>query len=180
MLELIYGGSASGKSAYAEQALSGWQRGRKLYLATMQPWDAECQARIAAHRMRRADKGFETMECFGRLTGLAAGRDDGVLLECLSNALNNIFWDPALRGQDIASLLYADLKELEASAGKLIIVCNDIFSDCLPLDPETLAYRDCLAALSCRLAADADRVTRMIYGIPLVLKEFGERRVSWT
>ena len=62
MLTLVLGGSASGKSEYAE-SLVLQTTGPRFYLATMQVWDAECAARVEKHRRMRAEKRFETVEC---------------------------------------------------------------------------------------------------------------------
>ena len=66
MLTLIVGGSASGKSAFAENyAMEAGEN--RIYIATMQPMDNECLARIEKHRGMRAQKNFQTVECY---TGL--------------------------------------------------------------------------------------------------------------
>ena len=63
MTVLVTGGSGSGKSALAEQISERLRQPEKpfYYLATMQVWDAECEARIAKHRQQRAGKGFCTI-----------------------------------------------------------------------------------------------------------------------
>ena len=55
MFTLVIGGSASGKSEYAEQQVMALP-GRRWYLATMEPWDDECVARIAKHQAARAQQ----------------------------------------------------------------------------------------------------------------------------
>ena len=45
MLTLVVGGAASGKSEYAESLVLKTPLPR-VYLATMQVWDAECAARV--------------------------------------------------------------------------------------------------------------------------------------
>ena len=52
MLTLVVGGSASGKSAFAERLAvqSGLPR---FYVATMRVWDAESEKRVARHRAMR-------------------------------------------------------------------------------------------------------------------------------
>ena len=63
MTALILGGAASGKSEYGERlALSLPRRGELLYLATMEPFGGEAEARIRRHRALRAGKGFQTWE----------------------------------------------------------------------------------------------------------------------
>ena len=69
MLTLVIGGAASGKSEYAEARVLTLP-GRRIYIATMEPFDDECRARIRKHRAMRAEKGFETVECY---TNLAPG-----------------------------------------------------------------------------------------------------------
>ena len=56
MIHLVTGGSGSGKSAYAEQCILDFGGTRRVYIATMQPFGAEGQARIARHRKLRAAK----------------------------------------------------------------------------------------------------------------------------
>ena len=51
MLILVTGGSASGKSEYAEQGITMLHKGKNtlLYLATMQPYGEEGAARLEKH-----------------------------------------------------------------------------------------------------------------------------------
>ena len=62
MLTLVIGGSASGKSAFAERLAvqSGLPR---FYVATMRVWDTESERRVARHRDMRREKRFDTLEC---------------------------------------------------------------------------------------------------------------------
>ena len=69
MFTLVIGGSASGKSEYAEQQVMALP-GRRWYLATMEPWDDECVARIAKHQSARAQREFTTVECYRNLPAL--------------------------------------------------------------------------------------------------------------
>lgn len=53
MMTLVVGGSASGKSAWAEE-LAVRSPGRpRIYIATMEPFDEECLRRIDRHRQIR-------------------------------------------------------------------------------------------------------------------------------
>ena len=90
MLIVVTGGAVSGKSAHAERLLCEAAPSSRLYLATMQPFGAAAQARIARHRVLRQGKGFETVERPTDLAGLTlARRYDGILLEDLGNLLAN-------------------------------------------------------------------------------------------
>ena len=103
MLHIVYGGSASGKSSYAESfAMSLQGDGRLLYIATMYPYkwntteiDPETMQRINRHRAMRADKGFDTVECYRHVEHIVAKRQDVLLLECMSNLLaNEMYLEP--------------------------------------------------------------------------------------
>ena len=61
MLRLIIGGSASGKSEYAERLVCPLP-GKRIYVATMEPFGEEGRERIARHRKLREGKGFVTAE----------------------------------------------------------------------------------------------------------------------
>lgn len=103
MLHIVYGGSASGKSSYAESfAMSLQGDGRLLYIATMYPYkwntteiDPETMQRINRHRAMRVDKGFDTVECYRHVEHIVAKRQDVLLLECMSNLLaNEMYLEP--------------------------------------------------------------------------------------
>ena len=92
MLTFIFGGSASGKSEYAEQyaaSLAHNCNAPLFYLATMCANDTESKQRIERHRKMRADKSFQTIEVSKAIDSIAVGSDSVVLLECLSNLLAN-------------------------------------------------------------------------------------------
>lgn len=59
MFTLVIGGAASGKSEYAEAHVETLP-GRRLYIATMEPWDEECRARIAATRQPGAQTVYHS------------------------------------------------------------------------------------------------------------------------
>ena len=93
MVTLVTGGSGSGKSAFAEQEIVRLGKRRRIYIATMKPWDEECRRRIERHRLMRADKQFETVECYLGLERLklpAAGKDG----ESLINDTYPFSWRP--------------------------------------------------------------------------------------
>ena len=58
MVTLVIGGAASGKSEFAEGLVLAAGDLPRYYIATMQPFDGECRARIRRHRATRAQKGF--------------------------------------------------------------------------------------------------------------------------
>lgn len=166
MFTLIIGGSASGKSEYAEsQAMR--LPGRRIYLAAMRPWDAECLGRIARHRLLRRDKGFETVERYTDLAGLELPAGASVLLECMSNLTANELYDPEGGGE---AAVLRGIDALLARSRHLTVVTNDVFSGGAAYDGDTLRYLRALAGINRALAARADAVAEIVCGLPNYLK----------
>ena len=152
MLILVTGGAASGKSAHAERLLCEHAPSSRLYLATMQPFGAAAQARIARHRALRQGKGFETVECSTDLAGLTLPRHyDGILLEDLGNLLANERFAPNGAGDAAFGSILAGIAHLQDCCETLVVVTDEIFSDGLDYPPETARYIRDLAALNCAL-----------------------------
>lgn len=166
MFSLLIGGSGSGKSAFGESLVQALP-GRKLYIATMEPFDEECRARIARHRRLRAHKGFETLERYTDLTGAEIPAGANALLEDLSNLLANELYSQA--GQGSAAALRG-VEALLARCDHLTVVTNEIFSGGADYAGDTLRFLRELAALNRALAARADLVVELVAGQPNVLK----------
>lgn len=190
MLHIVYGGSASGKSSYAESfAMSLQGEGRLLYIATMYPYkwntteiDTETMQRIERHRAMRADKGFDTVECYRHVEHIVAKRQDVLLLECMSNLLaNEMYLEPdSNAGSDMAETMspvsnkiVQALIDLSTRVQELVIVTNDVFSDggSLTYDESTREYVKNLAEINCALAREAATVTEVVCGIPVIVKK---------
>lgn len=174
MIILVTGGSGSGKSAYAENRLVSCGEGRRVYIATMYPYDDEGRLRVQRHRLMRSGKGFETVECYTDLRSLYMPDEPYVLLEDLSNLLMNELYITGRAANATVKEVTDEIMEgicyLEKQAKALAIVTNEIFSDGITYDPETMRYIQCLAALNARIAERANLVTEVVYGIPLERK----------
>lgn len=203
MLHIVYGGSASGKSSYAESfAMSLQGEGRLLYIATMYPYkwntteiDPETMQRIERHRAMRADKGFDTVECYRHVEHIVAKRQDVLLLECMSNLLANEMYleqdsdDGGLAEtmsevektgvgmsetlSPVSNKIVQALIDLSTRVQELVIVTNDVFSDggSLTYDESTREYVKNLAEINCALAREAATVTEVVCGIPVIVKK---------
>lgn len=203
MLHIVYGGSASGKSSYAESfAMSLQGDGRLLYIATMYPYkwntteiDPETMQRIERHRAMRADKGFDTVECYRHVEHIVAKRQDVLLLECMSNLLaNEMYLEPDSDDGGLAETMsevekagvgmsetlspvskkiVQALVNLSTRVQDVVIVTNDVFSDggSLTYDESTREYVKNLAEINCALARVAETVTEVVCGIPVIVKK---------
>lgn len=116
MIELVYGGSGSGKSEFAEKLILESECESRFYIATMKIFDDEGKKRVERHRKLRRKKNFITIEETGesgnledavkKIKKISSGGNLGgifelksgkspeikksaVLVECLSNLLAN-------------------------------------------------------------------------------------------
>ena len=157
MMILILGGSGSGKSAYAEDYLLRTAGDKKkYYIATMQIWDEEMQAKVDRHHRLRQGKGFTTIEQPTELEQAASQMEPeaAVLLECMSNlAANEMFSreQPVDRETVIAKILQG-IEVLRKQADPLVIVTNNVFEDGIAYDSATIEYIEALGRVNERLA----------------------------
>ena len=167
MFSLIIGASASGKSEYAE-ALVRTLPGERIYLATMEPWDDECRARIEKHRVRRSSDGFRTIERYTDLSGAEVPEGANLLLECMSNLLANEMYAPprgdAACRDDCAGRILSGVARLKARCRNLTVVTNEIVSGGAEYGAETLRYMKLLGKINRALAEEADLVCEVVCG----------------
>lgn len=177
MLQLIYGGSGSGKSEYAESLVMQEEEGKRFYVATMQVYDEESRKRVERHKAMRADKKFDTIECernIDKVCQMGITDKDTILLECLSNLVANEMFSTQQQNLPDAKLLaehiFQGLCKLHGACKNLIIVSNDIFSDGVTYDHSVEQYIKTLGILHQKLADQADSVTEVVYGIPIKIR----------
>lgn len=169
MMTLVIGGSASGKSAFAERLAvqSGLPR---YYVATMRVWDAESEKRVARHRAMRKEKQFETLECPLGLERLVVPARGTVLLEDMGNLAANELYDAEGAGCGAAEAILRGADSLHAQCAHLIVVSNEVFRGGADYAGDTDAYLLALARVNNALAARAENVCRVVCGIPQWVK----------
>ena len=169
---LVIGGSASGKSEYAERLVLKLP-GPHVYLATMAADDAESRERVSKHREARKHSDFRTVERAAGLEGADIREGDIVLLECLSNlAANEMFPadGPVRSPEETEERLVREVLSLKERAGELVIVGNRLTGGGTDYEGLTDAWLRAFSAAQNRIAAEADEVWRVTGGIPERLK----------
>ena len=181
--ELILGGQKSGKSARAEMLAQSWLQAspdhRAIFIATAQAWDDEMQARIARHQADRALR-LPTMRTIEEPLAVAATirahsqPDCLIVLDCLTLWLTNWLMPLDADALDLKAIEHAitELTDVVTSAqGPIVIVSNEIGLGVIPMGREVRAYVDHLGKLNQVLAATVERVSLMVAGMQLSLKD---------
>lgn len=173
MLYVVTGGSASGKSAFAETLVQSFLSEKNYYIATMQPFGEEGKKRIEKHRNMRAGKGFQTVECYdhiGQLIFAGTGEGYSILLECVSNLVANEMFSCGQSGDEVIKSVVGGVEILAAQAEEMVVVTNEVFSDLSEYSLETLGYMRALGEVNRQLARISDRTWEVVYGIPVRIK----------
>lgn len=181
--ELILGGARSGKSRLAETRAADWLAaapGRSAVLvATALAADDEMAARIQRHQQDRAARVpmLVTVEAPVALadalrTQATAGRL--LLVDCLTLWITQCLMPPGT-----AALVHdawqreeqALLDALDDLPSPVVLVSNEIGLGVLPMSREARACVDAIGRLHQQVAARCARVTLMVAGCPLVVKD---------
>lgn len=194
MVILVIGGSASGKSEYAESRMMEWED--RVYFATMLPYGRESERTILRHQLLRDGKGFLTIECSSNLEQIEIDPEQSILLEDLPNLVANELYagiegtgddwsedldDPDLWIDDMVlepqaeeadpgltpeERIQKDLEHL-MTAKNLVIVTGDVFADGIEYDADTESYISLLGRTNQWVGRYADEVVEVIHGIPV-------------
>ncbi|WP_461643065.1 bifunctional adenosylcobinamide kinase/adenosylcobinamide-phosphate guanylyltransferase [Labilibaculum euxinus] len=167
MIHLITGGQRSGKSLFAEDlALS--LSNQPVYLATSRIWDEAHRERIEIHKSRRGNQ-WTTIE---EEKFLSRHDFSGkvVLLDCITLWINNFFFD---NEEDDKKSLQEAIQELEKLLNQncdWIIVTNELGLGGHPENKLAMRFNDLQGSINQYIAKKADRVTLIISGLPLEIK----------
>ncbi|SLN51863.1 Bifunctional adenosylcobalamin biosynthesis protein CobP [Pseudooctadecabacter jejudonensis] len=162
----VIGGTASGKSAYAESLCFQTKKPR-VYIATAQAFDDEMRAKISLHQAQRGDD-WRTLEAPLEAAAALATctADDVVLLDCATLWLSNLL----LADRDLDADGDALLGAIATCPAQVIVVSNEVGQGVVPDNALARQFRNAQGRLNQKLAAQADTVVQVIVGLPQVLK----------
>lgn len=164
---LVLGGARSGKSRFAEQLCR--DSGLNLhYIATGRAWDAEMEARIAAHR---ADRGpaWTTHEAPTGLVEALTQVDSAeniVLVDCLTLWVTNLMMEERTGPEEFEALARA----VAAAKSRIVLVSNEVGLGIVPDNKMAREFRDHAGRLHQRIAEVAEQVYFVAAGLPLKMK----------
>ncbi|SNS71328.1 adenosylcobinamide kinase /adenosylcobinamide-phosphate guanylyltransferase [Noviherbaspirillum humi] len=180
---LILGGVRSGKSAHAEAlARQAGSAGREVVvIATAHAGDEEMARRIAMHRERR-DARWITIEEPLRLGAALrqwCGPQRVVVVDCLNVWLSNLLFAEGGEYPEVGRVAAPDcfaaeradlLAALQAPAGDVILVANEVGLGVVPMGAVSRFFVDEAGRLNQALAALCENVDLIVAGLPLRLK----------
>jgi adenosyl cobinamide kinase/adenosyl cobinamide phosphate guanylyltransferase len=165
VLTLILGGARSGKST---RALS-LAEGRVLFVATAEALDEEMAARIAAHKAERPAE-WDTLEEPREMARELRARGDEydiIVIDCLTLWVGNLIEGGGTPAEWVAPLLAA----YRTGRSDWVVISNEVGLGLVPDNPLGRRYRDALGTVNQLVAEAADRVTLMVAGIPVPIKD---------
>lgn len=171
---LVLGGIRSGKSRWAESALTELAPGaqRVRYLATgATADDAEFAARIEAHRRRRPSH-WCTVETPDVATQLRSDAVTPALVDDVGGWLTAAMDRTGAWADGSVSTAIDELLDAVVSfTGPLALVSPEVGLTVVPATESGRRFADELGTLNQRLAAACDKVVLVVAGQPLVVKE---------
>ena len=168
MIEFIAGGARSGKSAHAlgrARALGG----NLVFVATAHAWDTDMDARIQRHQAERGDD-WDLRECplnLGELVPVFS-QGDTVLVDCLTLWLTNWLCGDNPTGWEGEKNMF--LENICKSDANWILVSNETGMGIVPEGKLSRDFQDLSGWLHQDVAAAADTVTLVVFGLPQKLK----------
>jgi adenosylcobinamide kinase/adenosylcobinamide-phosphate guanylyltransferase len=181
MHELILGGSRSGKSRTAEARAAAWLQGdpqrSAVLLATALAADEDMAKRIARHRAERTARvpTLHTVEAaigLGALLRREAQPHRLLVVDCLTLWLTQCLLPPP----GVVPPPWADerqslLQALQEIDSPVVLVSNEIGLGVMPMSREARRCVDALGMLHQAVASHCRRVTLMVAGHELSVKD---------
>lgn len=178
---LVFGGSRSGKSAYAERLAA--ESGKEVvYIATARAGDGEMATRIAHHRQQRPAE-WRTIEEPLALAGAIeqwSAPQRLILVDCLTLWLSNLMFSDGTDHPDVGDIALPPLFHAERARllqtlsreniGDIILVSNEVGMGIVPYGAISRSFADEAGRLNQAVAAACDRAVFVAAGLPLYLK----------
>ena len=169
MIELVVGGARSGKSRYALKAAEALSP-RPVFVATATADDAAMEARIRRHRKERGAHWGLLEVPFDLASAIrSAVPEDVMVVDCLTLWISN--WLCSADSGGWPKERAAFLAALTETRSKVFLVSNEVGMGVVPMGKLTREFVDQSGWLHQDVAALADRVTLMHFGIPTLIKD---------
>lgn len=183
--ELVLGGQKSGKSRHAEARAAAWlalhPEHRAEWVVTAQAHDDEMRARIEQHQASRRALAARSAvwEAARDLPDVLAARSAPhtlLVVDCLTLWLSAWLFPSTESGcspatpEQAQAAVEALLAQLLRLSGPVLLVGNDIGQGVVPMGADVRAFVDAQGLLHQRVAAQSQRVTWLVAGLPVLVK----------
>lgn len=183
--EFVLGGQRSGKSRRAEVLAQQWlaqnSSNAAVMVATAQAWDDDMCLRISRHQADRSVRvvGMQTVEApfaLGETITRLSQAHTLIVVDCLTLWLTNFLLpmpivDQPASPQDTTQPIENLLSAVKKAAGPVILVGNEIGMGVIPMGAEVRQFVDELGRLNQAVANACQRVTLMVAGQAMVVKD---------
>ncbi|KHO19013.1 bifunctional adenosylcobinamide kinase/adenosylcobinamide-phosphate guanylyltransferase [Mycolicibacterium setense] len=175
MRTLVLGGIRSGKSRWAEEAVTrgAGDRAPVRYLATGPATDGDpaWAARVGAHQARRPAH-WRTVETADLATDLGADPATATLVDDIGGWLTATMDRlDAWTGASVSPAVDALVRAVDAFTAPLVLVSPEVGLTVVPATEAGRRFADKLGTVNQRLAAVCDHVVLVVAGQPLTVKE---------
>jgi adenosylcobinamide kinase/adenosylcobinamide-phosphate guanylyltransferase len=150
-------------------------------VATAQAWDDEMRLRISRHQADRAERvvGMQTVEepfALGETIARLSQARTLIVVDCLTLWLTNFLMpmpiaDQPASPQDTTQPITNLLSALKKAPGPVVLVGNEIGMGVIPMGAEVRQFVDHLGRLNQDVANACQRVTLMVAGQAMVVKD---------
>ena len=167
MSHLIIGGARSGKSRFAQTLAESYKT--VAFIATAQAFDEEMRERITRHKAERPCNQVLIEEPFELPATIIrqVGKYDVLLIDCLTLWLSNLL----CAGKDVSAYKNTLLYALKNAETDIILVSNEVGAGIVPENALARKFRDDQGALNREIGDIVGRVSLIIAGFEVKLKE---------
>lgn len=170
-ITLVLGGARSGKSHYAQELASAFER--VTFIATGRAGDSEMREKINQHRRGRPS-GWKTVEAHKNLRQVIDSESrlaDVLLLDCLTFHAFNLMAGSKQNGATHKRHIRELAEAIRTTGSSVIAVSNEVGSGIVPEYRSGRVYRELLGQMNHAIAQIADNVVLMVAGIPVTIKK---------
>lgn len=178
MIHFVIGGARSGKSKFAETICIDLSQengiaaveSKMTYVATATAGDDEMRQRIQHHQQSRnshwhlIEEPFYLSDIFSQVDAKSV-----VLIDCLTLWLSNWLCSHDLESFEQEKAAFVD--QLLSFKGDIVIVSNEVGSGIVPMGELSRQFSDQAGWLNQAIASIASKVSLVVAGCPLVLKD---------
>lgn len=133
-------------------------------------YDNESLKKVERHKRMRDHKNFKTIECFKNLKSLFISNNSTVLIDCMSNLVaNEMYLEGGAKDKTVQEVIRG-IESINNQAENLVIVTNEVFSDGIVYDDDTMRYIRNLGEINKEIGKKADNVVEVVYSIPIFHK----------